>query len=704
MAAFIPERAQKGAGRMDDHRSVYREEAFELLAELEAALLELENTPEDLELVGQVFRSMHTIKGSGAMFGFDDIAAFTHEIETVFDLVRDGRMSVDRDLIQTTLQACDLIRQMVNGDPVDEDEERRIVRRFIEMAPGGAPSAARPSEGQDRPASGEEVLYRIRFRPEPHLFRSGANPMLLLDELRGMGECEAAAIQRGVPPLADLDPEACYLSWDILLQTGAGMNALKDVFIFVADQCELDIRPLELGEEGQRRRIGDILVERGDIRPEELEKFLKGQKRVGEILVDANAVDRDTLASALLEQQRVQDARRRRHADATTSSIRVAAEKLDALVDRVGELVTVQARLTRKASIADDGELTVIAEEVERLSADLRDNAMNIRMLPVGNTFRRFRRLVHDLGLELGKEVTVVTEGEETELDKTVLEQLGDPLIHIIRNAMDHDIEPPDVREAAGKPRQGTLTLAAEHSGPDVIIRISGDGAGMDLGAIRARAVEGGLVAEDAELDRRELCNLIFTPGFSTAKSVSGVSGRGVGMDVVKRRVESLRGSVELDSRTGRGTTVTLRLPLTLAISDGLLIQVGGDHYILPLLAVEECLEIDRAAADRAQSRNVLEVRGEFVSYMGLRELFGADGTPPEIQKVVVMKAGGQLVGLGVDHVVGQHQTVIKSLGRLYRDVKAMSGATILGDGTVALILDVDRIVEAARGDGAAAR
>jgi two-component system chemotaxis sensor kinase CheA len=363
----------------------------------------------------------------------------------------------------------------------------------------------------------------------------------------------------------------------------------------------------------------------------------------------------------------------------------------------VGELVTVQARLTRKASIAEDPELTAIAEEVERLSADLRDNTMNIRMLPVGNTFRRFRRLVHDLCLELGKEVNVATEGEETELDKTVIEQLNDPLVHIIRNAVDHDIELPGVREAAGKPRQGTLRLSAEHSGPDVVIRISGDGAGIDLAAVRARAAEKGLIPADADLDRKELCNLIFTPGFSTAKSVSGVSGRGVGMDVVKRRVESLRGSVEIDSQTGRGATVTLRLPLTLAISDGLLVRVGGDYFILPLLAVEECLELERAAADRAQDRNVLEVRGEFISYLGLRELFESDGEPPDIQRVVVIKAAGQLIGLGVDHVVGQHQTVIKTLGRMYRDVKSMSGATILGDGTVALILDVDRMVEAAQ-------
>jgi two-component system chemotaxis sensor kinase CheA len=687
---------------MEDHRNVYREEAFELLAELEAALLELENTPEDAELVGQVFRSMHTIKGSGAMFGFDDIAAFTHEIETVFDLVRDGRVAVTPELIQTTLQACDLIRQMVNGDPVDEAEERRIVQAFIETLPGGAPALPSPALQLGTPADGEERLFRVRFRPGPDLFRGGTNPILLLDELRGMGQCEIAAIQRKVPPLSSLDAESCYLSWDILIQTAAGVNALKDVFIFVEDQCELDIHPLEVGEEGETRRIGDILVERGDIRPEDLERFLRGKKRVGEILVEAQAVDRDTLASALMEQQRMQEAQRRRQTDMTTSSIRVAAEKLDALVDRVGELVTVQARLTRKASIAEDAELTAIAEEVERLSADLRDNTMNIRMLPVGNTFRRFRRLVHDLALELGKEVTVVTEGEETELDKTVIEQLNDPLVHIIRNAVDHDIEAPDVREAAGKPRQGTLHLAAEHSGPDVVIRITGDGAGIDLAAVRARAIEKGLISEDADLDRKELCNLIFTPGFSTAKAVSGVSGRGVGMDVVKRRVERLRGSVELDSRTGRGTTVTLRLPLTLAISDGLLVRVGGDYFILPLLAVKECLELERRVADRAQERNVLEVRGEFISYLSLRERFGHDGDPPDIQKVVVMKAGGQLIALGVDHVVGQHQTVIKSLGKMYRDVKSMSGATILGDGTVALILDVDRMVEAAQKQGTA--
>ncbi len=688
----------------NQHQSVYKEEAYELLAELESSLLELEQTPDSAELVSQVFRSMHTIKGSGAMFGFDNIAAFTHEVETVYDVVRDGKLPVTKPLIDLTLAACDLIKVMVDNEPVDPEEERTLVQAFQQMlisaglksAGSGSPDAAGSGDPEE---NGEtETSYRIRFHPDPELFMTGNNPLLLLKELHAMGDCEVAVRTGDLPVLREMSPETCYLRWDVFLSTDQGINAIRDVFIFVEDHCALDIQPIDSIEDRigrpADRRLGQILMDRGEVTPEQLEQVLMGNGRIGEMLIQAKAVDQDTLDSALIEQQHLRETNRKRQQSVGyASSIRVAAEKLDAMVNMVGELVTVQARLTRKASIEDDPELTGIAEEVERLSAELRDTTMNIRMLPVGSTFKKFRRLVYDLASELGKEVNLVTEGEEVELDKTVLEQLNDPLVHIIRNAVDHGIEHPEVREARGKPRQGTIRLSAEHVGSEVMMRVSGDGAGIDTDAIRAKAVEKELIAPDAELTDKEIHNLMFAPGFSTAAEVSDVSGRGVGMDVVRQRVESLRGTVEIFSRRHVGTTITLKLPLTLAIEDGLLVTVGDENYIVPLLAVEECVELARREADRAAERSIMTYREEIISYVSLRNQFRVNGHPPEIEKVVVVQADGGRVGFGVDRVIGQHQTVIKNLGRFYRDIKSVSGATILGDGTVALILDMNQLV-----------
>ncbi|GBC60901.1 chemotaxis protein CheA [Desulfonema ishimotonii] len=684
----------------EQHIVVYKEETHDLLADLEAALLELEDAPDDMELISQIFRSMHTIKGSGAMFGFDDIAAFTHEIEAVLDQVRDGKIRVTKKMIDRILSACDLIRRMVAGENADAEEERALVQAFQEMLPRTVLFTENaPPDVPARAGNAAEMSYRIRFIPNSDIFQNGTSPTILLDEMRGMGECEIVAYRSRIPGLKEMNPESCYFHWDIFLTTTAGINAVRDVFIFVEDLCDLDIQPIRYpdrpGAEKTGERIGDILMARGAISPEVIEDVGRKQKRFGELLLETRAIDRDMLQSALTEQKHIRKAKQRQQFVKSVSSIRVQAEKLDALVDLAGELVTVQARLTRKAHIQRDPELTGIAEEVERLSAELRDQSMNIRMLPVGDTFRRFRRLIHDLSGELGKEVAVETVGEETELDKTVLNQLNDPLMHIIRNALDHGIEMPEVREAKGKPRQGTIRLAAEYSGSDVILRISGDGAGVDFETVRARAIEKGLIPADAEPDERALLDLIFLPGFSTARTVSDVSGRGVGMDVVRRQIENLRGTVSVESRKDVGTAITMRLPLTLAITDGLLVRVGDGTFVIPLLSVEECAELVGKEMDKAGARGVIRFREEIIPYVRLREMFQEhNGNTPEIEKVVIVKVGECRVGFGVDRIIGQYQTVIKSLGNVYRDVENVVGATILGDGSVALILDVNRIVK----------
>jgi len=683
---------------IEQHIATYREEACELLSELETSLLELEETPDDTELIGRVFRAMHTIKGSGAMFGFDEIAGFTHEVETVFDMVRNGRMSVTRQLLDLTLRARDHIKSLldasISGEEVDRSAGERIIAGLRQLVPPAMPDSLIPPVTEAEPAdqaAGERLTWRIRFKPLPEILLSGTNPLGLINELRDLGSCHVIAHTDQIPQLCDMNPEHCYLYWDIILTTTHGKDAIKDVFIFVEDDCELKIDLVDDGSDNEAsyKKLGDILVERGDLSPAEMNNILSLQRRFGELAVSVGAVTTDQVKSALVEQQQVKNIRQERASQESATSIRVPAEKLDQLVNLVGELVTVQAHLSQTAALQGNADFAAIAEEVERLIGELRDTALNIRMLPIGSTFSKFKRLVRDLSQELGKEIEMETSGAETELDKTVIERLNDPLVHLIRNSIDHGIEMPDVRIAAGKPPSGTVHLGAVHSGDSVLITIADDGAGLDRDRIRAKAIERGLIAPNAELSDKEIHNLIFAPGFSTASAVTSVSGRGVGMDVVKKGIEALRGSIDISSNRGTGSTITLRIPLTLAIIESLLVRIGESYFVLPLSSVEECVELTREDISRAHDRHLANVRGSIVPYIPLREQFGITGERPEIEQIVISAIGGSKVGFVVDSVIGQHQTVIKSLGTMYRDIRGISGATILGDGTVALILDM---------------
>lgn len=690
---------------MEAQKEAYREEAYELLVELETSLLALEETPKDMELIGRVFRALHTIKGSGAMFGFDNISTFTHEVETVFDMVRNERMFVTKALVDLTLGAGDQIRRMLDGTGgaetgVDSPEGRKIIESLRELIPGKAARKQHVSSSVSPTAPTEEdtdVTYRISWIPGRETFMRGTNPVLLLNELRGLGHCRVIAHTEAIPDLLDLNPEECHTSWDVILTTREGLNAVKDVFIFVQEEGVLDIAAVDEPEADDEdippKRLGEILLDRGYVSPSELLEALQGQKRIGELLVDKGLVAPSRVESALVEQEQVQEARKRLHKEEQASSIRVPAERLDTLVNLVGELVTVQARLTQTVVPMEHPELLSISEEVERLTAELRDNTMSIRMLPIGTTFSKFKRLVRDLSNELKKDIVLLTEGAETELDKTVIERLNDPLVHLIRNSIDHGIEMPAVREAHGKPRQGTVHLSASHSGAHVLVRIVDDGAGLDAGAIKAKAVEKRLISGDVEMSEKEVFSLIFAPGFSTAGQVTSVSGRGVGMDVVKRSIDALRGTVEVNSQKGVGTTITLKLPLTLAIIDGLLVRVGDGHFVLPLSVVEECVELTRDDVARAHGRHMTYVRGEIVPYVRLRERFMIRGGAPEVEQIVITESPDGKVGFVVDKVIGEHQTVLKNMGKIYRSVEVISGATILGDGTVALILDVAQLV-----------
>lgn len=693
----------------EQHIATYREEAGELLAELEISLLELEDNPRNDDLINRVFRAMHTIKGSGAMFGFDDIARFTHEVETVFDQVRNGKMQVTRYLLDLTLQARDQITAMLEasagGPQADEANGQRIIAGLQELLPQVATLKATATETTAivQATDSASRTYRIRFKPLPEIMLGGTNPVSLLNELRNLGSCEIVAHLDSIPTLDQLTPEHCFMYWDIILTTNRGTEAIKDVFIFVEDDCELKIDLVDDSSnpdgEAVDKKLGDILVERGDLSPVELQKILSMQKRFGEILVEQGLVPASKVQSALAEQQQIKQVRQERSAAVPSAaeaalSIRVPAERLDHLVNLVGELVTVQAHLTQVAGNRRDNEISAVAEEVERLISELRDTTLNMRMLPIGSTFSKFKRLVRDLSAELGKDIDLETTGADTELDKTVIERLNDPLVHLIRNSIDHGIEMPEVRKAAGKPTRGIVHLAAEHSGDSVLVTIRDNGAGLDKERIRAKAIERGLITASSELTDKETCNLIFAPGFSTAQNVTSVSGRGVGMDVVKKAIETLRGTIDIASEQGKGSVITLRIPLTLAIIETLLVRIDQNYFVLPLTMVEECIELTRADVQAAHGRHLAHVRGELTPYINLRTEFDIRTNQPEIEQIVVLSVNGKRIGFVVDDVVGEHQTVIKTLGKLYRDVRGISGATILGDGTVALILDPGLLVQ----------
>ncbi len=685
------------ASKADQFKTAFREEGREVLVDLESALLELNENRSDVELVGRVFRALHTIKGSGAMFGFENLATFTHNLENAFDEVRNGRLQISPELIDLTLSALDQIRAMLEegvasapqadpaacaqilakvrhltGKPEKQDAEEKTVA----LKDGGDAGCDVGSEAGLGTGTGQMREWSIHFAPGADFMLNGANPLLLLRELSQLGGLSVRASMAALPPLSELDSERCHVSWEMVLATAAERDAIRDVFIFVEDCCELTINSAASPQSG------------AESLPDSAEALQAARSP------SAAGGEADRTARALEDKRVTSGGRRAYDAPDQASSLRVPAAKLDQFVNLVGELVTVQARLSELAAQRDDIEIALVSEEIERLTSSLRENSMNIRMMPIRATFEKFRRLVHDLARDLGKNVELTIEGADTELDKTVIDQLGDPLMHLIRNSMDHGIEPPDLRAARGKRATATIHLSARHSGASVLIEVSDDGGGIDAEAVQKRAVEQGLVAAGAQLTESETFALLFQPGFSTAKQVTDVSGRGVGMDVVRQRVDSLRGSIDVASEPGLGARVTLRLPLTLAIIDGLLVSLGDACFVLPLANILECIELTRADIEIANGKHMANVRGEIVPYIRLREHFNIHTPRPEIEQIMVVQTEGGRYGFVVDQVLGNCQTVIKNLGRFYRHVQLVCGATILGNGTVALILDPERLVQ----------
>ena len=667
----------------------FRQEATDLLENLEENLLELEAAPTDRPKIDVVFRALHTIKGSGEMFGFSELAKFVHHLENAYELVRSGDAQVTQELIDISLGSRDHIAALLDAGQeediisqlVQSELHSTLLQRIAVLSGTGDTPAVPVAEGDagDAASAAPMVEYTIYFKPEESALRNGMRPDLIASELAMLGECTSRVVTDMVPPLEEMDPSACYLAWELTLKSDAGREKIDDIFLFFDD--------------------GDIRVEEKAVAPPEPDAAQSAPAtsdvpKAAEAAEPADAPASVEAAAPSAPKDTKPGGERRPEPVSKVESVRVQAHRLDELMDQLGELVIAQARLNGIAERLGDGALGSATEEIERLVTGMRDATLSIRMLPIAGVFGKFRRVVRDLATELGKDVSLTTEGGETELDKNIIDRLSDPLVHIIRNAVDHGIEDSETRIAAGKSAQATVSMIARQSGGEVHIEVRDDGGGLKTDIIRKRALERGLIEPDAEYSDEAIHQLIFAPGFSTAATISSVSGRGVGMDAVRNFIEDLRGAVEVKSETGHGTSVTLRLPLTLAIIDGLLVRIGQGDFVLPLASVEECVELSDEETQNDRHRSIINIRNELVPYLNLSEIFGFERRADALNRVVIVNAEGKRIGLMVDDVIGQHQTVIKSLSDYHRNVEGLAGCTILGDGSVALIVDPSALIK----------
>ncbi len=669
---------------MEDFKKKFVVEALDHINDLEESLLILENAPTDKSVIETAFRAMHSLKGGGAMFGFEEISQVTHDLETIYDKIREGALIVTSPLISLTFKVVDVIKDLLNEENCDKVQFDALIgelKRFSLADNIHQDSIVQPA------AVEKSSTFYIRFEPDAHIMENGTNPFFLIDELFSLGKCFVRPDYARMPQWQDVDLANCYFSWTVVLSGTITESELKDVFIFVEDDCTLEIH-----------KISDTnLFDQPDIRSKLA--LIAGNNfrkplRLPEIL---HALSTQSDKSPLMQMPAVPlvdtGEVRKSKQNALIASIRVASEKVDTLMNLVSELVTTQARLSLFADNFDNPELTAIAENIQKLSRELRDNAFSIVLIPIESIMTRFQRMVRDLSSELHKESVFETFGGETELDKTIIENLTDPLMHILRNSLDHGLETPAERIANGKPREGKIILKAYHSGPNVFIQVSDDGRGLNVEKIRYKAVEKKLISADQILSDREIFDLIFLPGFSTADSVSDISGRGVGMDVVRKKISAIRGEIDVDSEFGKGTTITIKLPLTLSIIDGLLVKVADIFFIFPLSAISKIFSMDSCKTNYG---NLVVVDGEQVPFFDLKNEFALShiATPTASRELVVVRSEDKTIGLIVDSVLGEYQAVLKPLGKHYKDQEVVSGATILGDGTIALVLDTGKAIK----------
>ncbi len=717
---------------MDDALQTFFVESRELLESMEQCLLKIEQTPDDVELINAIFRTAHTIKGSAGLFGLDDIVSFTHVAESVLDCLRDGEISIDAELIALLLSAGDHIYTLVdhaavNGGELTEEMSsngarlNKALSAYLLLSEHGSKAEinGEPS-GQKQAQSNalaehnhpyttegggavETDLWHLSLRFGLEVLRNGTDPISFIRYLGTLGSIEhIVTLVDNLPALAEFNAESCYLGFEIGFKSEADKATIEGVFDFVREYSEIRILPpnskiadyLKLIEAlpGEDLKIGEILLSCGTLTERELSQILalqQSDKRLmGELLVDAQMVPQPVIEAALSKQKTNKEAK-----NSEANLIRVDADKLDDLINLVGELIVAGAGANLLANNTGVTPLIEATATVSMLVEQLRDSALSMRMVQIGGTFNRFQRVVRDVSKTLGKDMELIINGAETELDKTVVEKIGDPLTHLVRNAMDHGIEQADVRLALGKPAKGTLTLNAFHDAGSIVIEVSDDGGGLNKEKILSKAIERGLASEGQNLSDKEIFNLIFEAGFSTAETVSNLSGRGVGMDVVKRNIQALRGSVVIDSIEGQGSKVSIRLPLTLAIIDGFLVGVGDSAYVIPLDMVVECIEMDAWNQDGGVG-HYLNLRGEVLPYCRLREHFEVESAATNRENVVVVRFGDAKVGLVVDKLMGEFQTVIKPLGKVFSQMRGVGGFTILGSGEVALILDVPSLIK----------
>jgi len=671
-------------------------ESFEALDAMEGALLKLSAGDADLELVNTIFRVAHSIKGGSATFGFSDIAAFTHTLETLLDQLRAGKRRVDSALVDTLLRSCDLMRAMLGAtqskqslDPAQVaalHAEIELIMSISDDAPAPLSAPAAASVSVPTAAAAEtRGGWRIHFVPGAELLRHGNDPVRILRELATLGPCEVRVDAMRVPPLAELDPEVCRLSWRIELNAPVPESAIRGVFDWVTGECDLNLEAV------------------GQAALEAVPTPAAAAAPTPEIPPVIEAIPAKAPAAAPAPAEESAQAKSAAPSVGDGGSIRVGIEKIDELLNSVGELVITQSVLSQLAAPLEGhaaDELRSALGQLERHMRNLQESVMRVRMLPISTVFNRFPRLVRDLGQRLGKKIELRLTGDSTELDKTVLEKIGDPLVHLVRNAIDHGIEMPEQRLAAGKAAHGVIELSAYHKGGNVVVEVIDDGGGLKRDRILAKARERGLVGPDEELAEDRIFNLIFAPGFSTADVVSDVSGRGVGMDVVKRNINELGGYVQIHSTPGKGSMVRIRLPLTLAILDGQLARVGEEVYVVPIVSIVETIQVRSeqvsSIANRAQ---VFRLRDDYLPIVRLYELFGVEPQHTDLLDglLMIVEADGRRVGLFVDELMSQQQVVIKSLETNFRPVMGLAGATMLGDGRVALILDVPGIISRAQ-------
>ncbi len=685
-------------------------ESSEALDSMENALLKLSAGDADLELINTIFRVAHSIKGGAATFGFTEVAAFTHTLETLLDQLRSGKRRVEPSLVDTLLQSGDVMREMLHAtqqkQPIDKARVsalHAVIEGIMNSAGNGAAPGPAPAPAAPAPlALPADVRsgWRIHFIPGPKLLRNGNDPLRLLRELATLAPCEVRVDAKWIPPLAELDPEECRLSWRIELNGPVKQAAIKSVFDWVEGECDLNLEPFGPAAE----TVASAAPVAGTAVPATA-AAVEIPDPVPAAAVAPHADEAHVAKTSTASSQAVASAAALPSAAAGEGgSIRVSIEKIDELLNSVGELVITQSVLSQLAApLQGAEELRSALSQLERHMRALQESVMRVRMLPISVVFNRFPRLVRDLGQRLGKKIELRLTGDTTELDKTVLEKIGDPLVHLVRNAIDHGIETPEVRLAAGKPAHGVIELNAYHKGGNVVVEVIDDGGGLKREKILAKARERGLVGADEELSEDRIFNLIFAPGFSTADVVSDVSGRGVGMDVVKRNINELGGHVQIHSTPGKGSMVRIRLPLTLAILDGQLARVGNEVYVVPIVSIVETIQVRKelvsSIADRAQ---VFRLRDDYLQIVRLYELFGVEPEHTDLVDglLMIVEADGRRVGLFVDELLSQQQVVIKSLETNFRPVVGLAGATMLGDGRVALILDVPGVISRSQVQG----